>query len=730
MKQQTFPVTGITCAACAISIESFLGAMQGVKSVRVNMTGHSVTIGWDPDVITAEGLAKALTPLGYGLVTASPDTHPEADPEAVRHAELAKLRRRMWLALVLALPVFVLGMFLHDWALGKWISAILTSLLILGPGARFYTVAARQIRYRKVGMDTLVALSTGIAWSYSIIALIGGHHVWFESASVIIAFVLAGKYAEERASAGSASAIRKLMDLQPSEVTVIRNGEEITIDQHEVQPFDRVVVRPGARIPVDGKVIRGESFVDESMITGEPVPAEKKKGDAVKAGTINQLGSLMILTEKTGEDTLLAEIIRVVKQAQNSRAPAQKLADRISAIFVPVVLLLAVTTFLAWITIGGFDLWPQALTAAISVLIIACPCALGLATPTAITAGIGRAAGAGILVRDAESLEKLATLSVLLVDKTGTLTQGHPEVVRFETIGKDETTLSQFMSLVSSSNHPLSSAVTRYLAKKEISGDISVSPSEIPGLGVVNKHNDEIWLSGNRALLESEFVRIDEQFDLLAGEWSAAGNSLVWFASGGRARALAAIADPVRDNAGSTVKRLQQSGVEVVMLTGDQQAQAEAVARQAGIKKVFAGVLPSDKGALVREYKEKGNVVAMAGDGINDAEALALADVSVAMGTGTDIAMDVAGLTLVHSDPADLVTAIYLSKATRRTIRQNLFWAFIYNLVCIPVAAGVLYPSYGFLLSPMLAGAAMSLSSVTVVSNSLRLKYKKIKKIN
>lgn len=725
MRQQTFPVIGITCAACSMSIESYLGAMQGVEGVRVNLATHSVTINWDPAITNPEGLAKILVSMGYQLITASPDTHPEANPEAVRLAELKELRHRMWLALALALPVFILGMFFHPWTPGKWLSAALTTWLLFGPGARFFLVAARQIRYQKVGMDTLVALSTGIAWGYSIVSLFVGNHVWFESASIIIALVLAGKYTEERASFSSASAIRKLIDLQPQEVTVIRNGEETTIASNLVQPFDRVVVKPGTRIPVDGKVIRGESYVDESMISGESVAVEKKRGDAVKAGTINQLGSLMVLTEKAGEETLLAEIVRVVRQAQNSRAPAQKLADRISAVFVPVVILLAASTFLIWIAVGGFEIWQQALTAAISVLIIACPCALGLATPTAITAGIGKAAGAGILVRDAASLEKLASLTVLLVDKTGTLTWGQPAIVGFKST--DENSLSQFMSLVSASNHPLSVAVAKYLARKEIPADRSVVPLELPGQGVVYKSENQKWLSGSRALLESESVAISEPFDQFSRQWSAEGYSLVWFASGDEVRALAAITDPVRENSAATIAQLQQSGVEVVMLTGDQQPQAEAVARRVGINKVFAAILPSGKGALVSEYQKKGDVVAMAGDGINDAEALALADVSVAMGTGTDIAMDVAGLTLVHSDLSDIIAAIKLSKATRKTIRQNLFWAFVYNLICIPIAAGVLYPAFGFLLSPMLAGAAMSLSSVTVVSNSLLLKYKKIK---
>ncbi|HAQ66007.1 MAG TPA: heavy metal translocating P-type ATPase [Bacteroidales bacterium] len=724
---QTFPVTGITCAACSVSIESYLGKTAGVEQVAVNSVDHTVTITWNQDVISADGLARAVAPLGYGIITASPEDYPEADPEVVRHDELMKLRDRTRNAIVLAVPVFVLGMFFHHFVIGHWISAFLTTIIIFGPGADFFRNALKQLRYRQTGMDTLVALSTGIAWSYSLIALFtGSHQVWFESAAVIFAFVLLGKYAEDRARSSSASAIKKLMSLQPSEITVIRNGQEVTLNQKEVQPFDRVIVQPAARIPVDGKVIRGESFVDESMITGEPLPVEKKKGDQVKAGTLNQMGNLLILAEKTGDGTLLAQIVRVVKQAQSTKAPAQKLADRISAIFVPLVALMGLLTFAIWIIIGGIEVWQQALQATISVLIIACPCALGLATPTAIMAGIGRAAQAGVLVRDAESLEKLASADVLLVDKTGTLTKGHPEVTHLEMAGEDEEVAAAFLALEQTSGHPLAEAIVVYLKELGYHAYEAIETTTIPGRGVAYNQKGCFWLAGNRLFIESEKIMIPSSFIELSESWSEAGQSLVWFAMDGEVKALAAVADPLRDECPDAIDLLQRLGMRVVMLTGDNEASAVVAGRAAGISDIHASMLPADKSQFVREMKQQGHVVAMAGDGINDAEALALADVSIAMGTGSDIAMDVAGLTLVHANLAVLAPAIRLSKLTHSTIRQNLFWAFFYNLICIPVAAGLLFPFTGFLLSPMIAGAAMSLSSVTVVSNSLRLKIRRI----
>lgn len=724
---QTFPVTGITCAACSVSIESYLGKTDGVEQVSVNSVDHTVTITWNEEVITADALASAVAPLGYGIITASPDEHPEADPEVVRHGELIKLRNRTRIAVVLAAPVFVFGMFFHHFVTGHWISALLTTIIIFGPGAGFFRNALKQLRYRQTGMDTLVALSTGIAWIYSMVALLTGSHlVWFESASVIIAFVLLGKYAEDRARSSSASAIKKLMSLQPAEVTVIRNGEEVILDQKEVQPFDRVIVQPASRIPVDGKVIRGESFVDESMITGEPIPVEKKKGDLVKAGTLNQMGSMLILAEKTGDGTLLAQIVRVVRQAQNTKAPAQKLADRISAIFVPLVALTGIITFALWIFIAGLDAWPLALQSTISVLIIACPCALGLATPTAIMAGIGRAAQSGVLVRDAESLEKLATTDVLLVDKTGTLTKGKPEVIGLEMAGDKNEVASAFLALEQTSGHPLAEAIVGYLKGFGYLAADAIESTTIPGMGVVYKFDGQSWQAGNLRFMELENIAISPYFIELSESWSKGGQSLVWFAMDGEVKALAAVADPLREESPEAVSQLQKLGMKVIMLTGDNEASALVTGRAGGINEVYASMLPSDKSSFVRNMKQQGHIVAMAGDGINDAEALALADVSIAMGTGSDIAMDVAGLTLVHSDLTVLSSAIRLSRLTRITIRQNLFWAFFYNLICIPIAAGLLFPFTGFLLSPMIAGAAMSLSSVTVVSNSLRLKFRRI----
>lgn len=720
---QIFPVTGITCAACAVSIESFLSKTEGVDVVVVNLADHTVSVTWDPAVVTLDALADAVGRLGYGLVIEPAGEQPAASASAVRQWELVKLGRRMWLTVALALPVFVLGMFFHHSSVGQWISAFLTTLILGGPGFVFFRNAFRQIRYRMPAMDTLVALSTGIAWSYSLVALISGiHSVWFESAAVIVAFVLVGKYVEERAKNNSVSAIGKLMALQPARVTVVRNGEELLVSPEKVLPFDRVVVKPATRIPVDGKVIRGESFVDESMITGEPVAAEKRKGDPVVAGTLNQLGSLLILAEKTGDETLLAQIIRVVRQAQATKAPAQKLADSIAAIFVPVVLLIALVTFALWMVIGGADLWQQAITAAISVLIVACPCALGLATPTAIIAGIGLAAESGILVRDAEALERLRKVDLLLIDKTGTLTRGRPEVVHLVCDDDRQVVLPKFLALLNSSSHPLAIATAGHLAQMGVRPEGSVESLAYPGLGMMTESGGDRWMAGNQQFMVSNGAVIPDRMMALAEEWSSAGCSLVWFSVNQELKGVAALSDALRPEARATIDGLQSAGIRVVMLTGDDDRAAATIASRAGITEYHAALLPVGKSRFVEMEKRRGRVVAMVGDGINDAAALALADVSIAMGTGTDIAMEVSGLTLIHSNPADILTAMNISRATSATIRQNLFWAFFYNLVCIPVAAGLLYPLTGFLLSPMVAGAAMSLSSITVVVNSLRLK--------
>ncbi|WP_373512508.1 copper-translocating P-type ATPase, partial [Persicitalea sp.] len=608
-------------------------------------------------------------------------------------------------------------------------------------GKEFFVNAWKQARHGKANMDTLVALSTGIAFLFSTFNTFYPEywysrglepHVYFEAAAIIIFFILLGKLLEERAKSNTSDALRKLMNLQPKLVRVRRDGQEQEIDTKEVRIGDEVIIRSGENIPVDGKVLSGSSFVDESLMTGEPLPAEKAPGAEVFAGTINQQGSFSFRAEKVGKQTVLAQIIRTVQEAQGSKAPVQRLVDKIAGIFVPVVLGIAVLTFVVWLLVGGENALTHALLTSVSVLVIACPCALGLATPTAIMVGVGKGAENNILIRDAESLEIAHKVDAVVLDKTGTLTEGRPEVAGWYFVkgekdgaaGREGRHKAAIQAIESRSEHPLGQAIS---AAGRSDGLVQVENFQsVTGSGVVGVVNGEKYVIGTPDFLKNEGIALDSELTELSAELRGKAQTVIGVGWEGRQIALVALADQLKTTSAEAVAKLQKEGIEVYMLTGDNAQTAAQVAREVGLEHFEAEVKPQDKMDFVKKLQAEGKTVAMVGDGINDSQALAQADLSVAMGRGSDVAMDVAKMTLITSDLLALPKALKLSRRTVTTIRQNLFWAFIYNLIGIPLAAGVLYPVNGFLLNPMIAGAAMALSSVSVVTNSLRLRGMKL----
>ena len=634
--------------------------------------------------------------------------------------------------MALSLPVAVIGMFFMDIPLANPIMWLLATPVLGWCGRSFFVNAWRQLRHRTVTMDTLVALSTGIAYLFSLFNMLWPEfwlargiqpHVYFEASSVIIAFILLGRLLEARAKENTTTAIRKLMGLQPRTVTLVVNGERREVPIEQVRPGDAVLVRPGERIAVDGRIADGASYVDESMLTGEPVAVRKEPGAEVFAGTINQKGSFTFRAEKVGTDTLLARIIRMVQEAQGSKAPVQQRVDRIAAVFVPVIISVALLAFVLWLLLDPADGLTHGMLALVTVLIIACPCALGLATPTAITVGIGKAAEEGILIRDAESLEAARRIDTVVLDKTGTLTEGRPEVTDEAWLGGDRTPAAVLAALERLSEHPLAEAVVAHLKE---AAPVSVTGFEsLTGRGVRGIANGTAYLAGSETLLREQGRQIDPELARQAARWLDEAKTVSGLGGERRALGVLAVADTIRESAPQAVRRLHEAGITVWMVTGDNENTARAIAARAGIEHWKSGVLPDGKCAFIRSLQEQGHRVAMTGDGINDSAALAQADLSIAMGGGSDIAIDVAQMTIVSSDLNRIPDAIALSVRTVRTIRQNLFWAFIYNLIGVPIAAGVLYPVCGFLLNPMIAGAAMAFSSVSVVTNSLRLKWRK-----
>ncbi|NLU90910.1 heavy metal translocating P-type ATPase [Chitinophaga sp. Ak27] len=732
--KETFPVLEMTCAACAVSVESMLKSVPGVADAGVNFANQSAWVEYDPGAVTPEQLQQSVRSVGYDLLIDKENQEEEQANAQQKHYRQVK-QRTIWSA-ILSLPVVIIGMFFMDMPYGNYIMMALATPVVFFLGRHFFVNAWKQARHGKANMDTLVALSTGIAWIFSTFNTFypefwhqrGLHaHVYFEAAAVVIAFISLGKLLEEKAKSNTSSAIKKLMGLQPKTVLLVgADGHTTEVPIAQVKVNDLLLVKPGEKIPVDGKVDNGSSYIDESMITGEPVPVAKKAGDPVFAGTINQKGSFRFRAEKVGANTLLAQIIKMVQEAQGSKAPVQKLVDRIAGIFVPVVIGIAILTFTTWMVLGGDNAFTHALLTAVTVLVIACPCALGLATPTAIMVGVGKGAENNILIRDAESLELAHKVDVLILDKTGTITEGKPVVTDVLDYTGEEAAWSVLYALERQSEHPLAEAIVSHLAGKNIQPVTLPHFESITGQGVEARYQNRTWYAGNHKLMTSRQVVISDATAASASALQAAAKTVIYFASGTTLLAVIAIADKVKATSKTAIETLQRSGIEVYMLTGDNAHTAAAVAQQTGIKHYRAEVLPALKAAFVKELQQAGKVVAMAGDGINDSQALAQADVSIAMGKGSDIAMDVAKMTLITSDLNSIPRALKLSGKTVRTIKQNLFWAFIYNIIGIPIAAGVLFPINGFLLDPMIAGAAMALSSVSVVSNSLRLKAAKL----
>ena len=732
----TFPVTGMTCVGCASSVENILNKMDGVTEAGVNFASNTVLVSYDSEKVSKEQLKSNLQSAGYDIIITEENAKEEQEEQQDKAYKEVK-KRTLWAA-ILTLPVFILGMFFMNWEPGNYISLVFATPVLFIFGRSFFINAWNQAKHKKVNMDTLVALSTGIAYLFSIFSTFFPSvfeaqgitaHVYYEAATVIITFILLGKVMEEKAKSNTSTALKKLMGLQPKTLRAIINGEEQEIPIEAVEKGNTIIIRPGERVPVDGVVTQGSSFVNESMITGEPVPVEKSEGEKVFAGTVNQKGSFHFTAEKVGKDTFLSQIIKRVQEAQGSKAPVQKLVDKIASIFVPTVIGIAILTFIIWMSIGGDLAFSHGLTTAIAVLIVACPCALGLATPTAIMVGIGIGAENNILIKDAESLELGHKVDSIILDKTGTITRGKPNVTDEKwliTENKDHLR-SKLLALEADSEHPLADAVIRKLKEEGVEPSKMTDFNSITGKGVQAKDEaGKAYFIGNRELVEGQGITIDEALNDTIQKWQNEAKTVVFFTDDNQLLAILGIADEIKENSVQAIKDLKELGVEVYMLTGDNQNTATAVAKQVGISEFKGGVMPSDKSDFVKKLQKEGRVVAMVGDGINDSEALAQADVSIAMGHGSDIAMDVAKITLTTSDLAAIPKALKLSSRTVKGIRQNLFWAFFYNVISIPIAAGVLYSLNGFLLDPMIAGAAMAFSSVSVVLNSLRLKNMKL----
>lgn len=732
--KQTFPVLEMSCAACAARVDKTLNKQPGVLSATVNYAAATATVEYDTSLCSPEALKAAIQKAGYDLIV---DIQPQ-EPEEAEHTHTEKLHhqkvRTIW-AILLSLPIALIGMFFMDIPYANYIMWILSTPVVFWLGRDFYINAWKQLKHRSANMDTLVANSTGIAYLFSLFNLFYPEfwlergvqpHVYFEAASVIIAFILLGRLLEARAKDNTSAAIKKLIGLQPKTVTLLTpDGKQQEVSIEQIRVHDTLLVKPGEKIAVDGMVCEGNSYIDESMLSGEPVPVYKEKGSHVFAGTINQKGSFQFKAEKVGSDTMLAHIIHMVQEAQGSKAPVQKLVDKIAGIFVPVILSIALLSFVLWLILAPENGFTHGLLAAVTVLIIACPCALGLATPTAIMVGIGKGAEQGILIKDAESLETAKRIDTIVLDKTGTITEGQPTVNHMVWWNNSEEVRNIFYSLEKLSEHPLANAVTYHL-KGEF---LPLTQFEsITGQGVKACFNNQYYLAGNEQLLKTQGIRISSEQEETAATFAHDAQTIIWFADEKQVLGIAAISDRIKETSREAISLLQQQGIDVVMLTGDNPSTAQAIARQAGINHYQAEVLPQQKAAYIKSLQQKGKCVAMVGDGINDSAALAQADLSIAMGKGSDIAMDVAKITLISSDLTKIPEAIRLSALTVRTIRQNLFWAFIYNLIGVPVAAGILFPINGFLLNPMLAGAAMAMSSVSVVTNSLRLRNKPLRK--
>jgi Cu+-exporting ATPase len=758
MTNKILKIKGMHCASCATIITNKVSKLLGVDNVSVNVATEKATIAFNPEIVSVHQMNDEIEKLGYTFIDEDKTTEDHSMHTGINQSKDEKMKEllAMKTKMQFVLPVALLVFFLMMWDISaklftsipnlplpmsifNTISMVLASIVLFWIGQPFLQGVVKFAKYRVANMDTLIGIGTSVAYFYSVIITLFPQittnlnlpeTTFFDITIVVIGFVVFGKFLEARSKLKTGDAIEKLLNLQAKTALVIRGGKEIEISINEVIQGDFIVVKPGAKIPVDGTVTEGSSYVDESMVTGEPMPVQKKVGDSVVAGTINTSGSFIFRATKVGSETLLAQIIKMVEEAQGSRAPIQALADRISAVFVPVVLVIAFTTLGSWLLFGTGSLgFSQALSfglvSFVGVLVIACPCALGLATPTAIIVGVGKGAKEGILIKDAATLEKLHKVNTVVVDKTGTITKGKPTLVDIQNLShlKDEEMISIIASLEKKSEHPIAHAIINYAKEKNLSIPEISNFSIQKGKGIQGVVNNIKYFAGNVQLIKDLGISFDtKQLD----QYTMQGKTPVILATKDSVVGYVMVSDEIKDESKQAINDLHKLGIKVIMLTGDDEKAAQHIASLVGIDEVIAHVMPEDKMNKIKELQSQGNIVAMAGDGVNDAPALAIADVGIAMGTGTDVAIESAGITLLQGDISKLVKAIKLSKMTMRGIKQNLFWAFIFNIIGIPLAAGLFYPIFGWLLNPVFAGLAMAFSSVSVVSNSLRIKTKKL----
>jgi len=710
----------MTCASCALNVEKALKSQAGVENAAVNVTTNSALIEFNPEITTPKELKNAVIAVGYNMLIENSDAN-----DTEKNDSFKKVKQNTIGAILLSIPLFIISMFFMDMPWGDWIMLLLATPIVFWYGRGYFSTAIKLALMRTSNMDTLVALSTGISYIYSLANMFfpnfwhsrGLHpHVYFESAGLVITFVLIGKYIEEKAKSSSSSAIRKLIGMQSQFVNLIVNEFSVRTHISAIKLGDSIQVKPGERIPIDGKVKFGRSFVDESSITGEPMAVERKSGDYVFAGTINQNGSLRVVADKIAEDTLLGKIIKSVESALMSKPNIQKLVDKIASVFVPIVILLSVITFIAWWIFGGSNGLQMGIISMATVLVIACPCALGLATPTALVVGLGKAADLGILIKDANVLEQINKIDTIIFDKTGTLTYGKPKITEFNWLSATETELNTqiLFAMEQESEHPIALAVIEYL-QESISATIKLDTFEnISGSGIIAAVNNNLYAVGTRKLMQEKGIIISDL------------DSYIYFAKNNLLLSKFKIEDEIKPSTREAIAKIKAKGINVALLTGDSEINTKTISEQSGISDYRANQLPNDKLEYIKTLQKEGKKVAMVGDGINDSQALAQADVSIAMGKGSDIAIDVAQLTIVSSDLLLITTSLDLANMTLSKIKQNLFWAFIYNVVAIPIAMGIFIPHFGLQINPMMAGAAMAFSSISVVSNSLLMKFRKI----
>lgn len=747
--QLDLAIDGMTCASCVLRVEKALAAVPGVTRATVNLATQRAHVDLaaadQTDVgFRAAALIAAVRKAGYEANPVSTSTAPSDTLSQSRSQEAQHLQRSLWVAVVLTTPVFVLEMgahlfaWMHDFVHGtigmerSWIlQAVLTTLVLVGPGRSFFSKGLPALWRLSPEMNSLVALGAGSAWTYSMVATFAPHwlpegtrYVYFEAAAVIVTLILLGRTLEARAKGRTGAAIQHLVGLQPRQARIVRDGLIVDIDIDAVKPGDQVLVRPGDKVPVDGTITEGTAYLDESMITGEPIPVTKRMGDKVTGGTINTTSSFTFVATHTGGDTVLARIIRMVESAQGAKLPIQAIVDRVTAWFVPAIMAIALATFVLWYWLGPTPSLSYALVNAVAVMIIACPCAMGLATPTSIMVGTGRAAELGVLFRQGDALQRLRDVKVVVFDKTGTLTLGKPALTDFVVLDDayDRATLLAWVAAMQShSEHPIAHAIVTAAYAEKLPMPAARNFTSISGAGVQATVQGNSILSGAQNLMTEHGIDTSGQLDRMQA-WGSEGKTPIYLAVGGRLAAVMAVADPIKPSAVSAIAALHRLGLSTVMISGDNIHTAHAVGRTLGIDQIHAQVMPEGKVALLQQLRASGQVLAFVGDGINDAPALATADVGIAIGTGTDIAIESASVVLMSDDLHGVANAVGLSRATLSNIRENLFWAFAYNVALVPVAAGALYPSFGMLLSPMFAAAAMACSSVFVVANALRLK--------